>query len=200
MSCFGQETIDSRRLRKRGLRRWRLEIESVLRTLQPRIAAHIPNDGIPRCREVLPRNGVVDGGDANPERQSDLGLPELIRDMTCFFHTTHNPHFVDQVNTTTRGLQIKSHLVDQGGMSEDAPYADIAARLIAIRKSQSDDNQKEWAERHGFSPTQYNNWEKGTRRISVDCAEKLCNLYGITLDFIYRGRRDGLSENIRKAV
>lgn len=166
----------------------------------PSIAAHVPNDGIPRCWEVSPNNGIAYGGDANSESQGNLGLSELIRDMLGLCHTTHNPQFVDQVNTTTRGLRIKSHLVDYKGMSEDAPYADIAARLIAIRKSQSDDNQKEWAERHGFSPTQYNNWEKGTRRISVDCAEKLCNLYGITLDFIYRGRRDGLSENIRKAV
>lgn len=85
-------------------------------------------------------------------------------------------------------------------MNDDAPYANIAIRLMAIRKSQSQDSQKEWAERHGFSPTQYNNWEKGTRRIPVDSAERLCDSYGITLDFIYRGRRDGLSENMRKAV
>jgi transcriptional regulator with XRE-family HTH domain len=76
----------------------------------------------------------------------------------------------------------------------------IGARLRAVRLGFSELNQKEWAGRHGFSETQYNNWETGTRRIPVECAEKLCNTYGLTLDFIYRGRRDGLSETARNVV
>jgi transcriptional regulator with XRE-family HTH domain len=82
-----------------------------------------------------------------------------------------------------------------------AEYAEIGARLRRLRESYGPDlSQRAWAERHNFSPTQYNNWELGTRRIPVDSAEELCNLYGLTLDFVYRGRRDGLSENARKAV
>jgi transcriptional regulator with XRE-family HTH domain len=79
-------------------------------------------------------------------------------------------------------------------------HAEIGARLKAIRAGFSDLNQKEWAGRHGFSETQYNNWETGTRRIPVESAEKLCNIYGLTLDFIYRGRRDGLSDTARKVL
>lgn len=82
----------------------------------------------------------------------------------------------------------------------DAPYAQIASRLLAIREGYSELSQKDWAAKHGFSKTQYNNWENGTRRIPVESAERLCDLYGLTLDFVYRGRRDGLSENARKAV
>lgn len=77
-------------------------------------------------------------------------------------------------------------------------YEEIGTRLKAIRTGLSDLSQKDWAERHGFNKTQYNNWEKGTRRIPVDAAEKLCQTYGLTLDAIYRGRLDGLSENLRK--
>ena len=73
------------------------------------------------------------------------------------------------------------------------PYSDIGARLELIRKGYSDLNQGAWAEKHNFNVTQYNNWEKGVRRIPVDAAERLCDRYGLTLDFIYRGRRDGLS-------
>jgi transcriptional regulator with XRE-family HTH domain len=61
-------------------------------------------------------------------------------------------------------------------------------------------SQKAWAEKHNFNVTQYNNWERGVRRIPVESAEALCDSYGLTLDFIYRGRRDGLSENALKAV
>lgn len=79
-------------------------------------------------------------------------------------------------------------------------FADVAERLRSIREAFSDLNQKDWAAKHGFNQTQYNNWEKGTRRITVDCAEKLSDLYGLSLDFIYRGRRDGLSEKASKAL
>lgn len=58
-------------------------------------------------------------------------------------------------------------------------------------------SQKDWAQKHGFSVTRYNNWETGARRIPVDEADKLCDRYGLTLDAIYRGRLDGLSEKAR---
>lgn len=79
-------------------------------------------------------------------------------------------------------------------------FMDIGARLVALRKSQSDLSQKAWAEKHGFNQTQYNNWENGTRRIPVDDAERLCELYRVSLDFIYRGKRDGLPDSVRKVL
>lgn len=86
-------------------------------------------------------------------------------------------------------------------MAKDAPeFPEIGARLTRIREVFSDLSQKAWAERHGFQQTQVNNWEKGARRIPVESAEKLCTLYGLTLDFIYRGRRDGLSEKASKSL
>lgn len=82
----------------------------------------------------------------------------------------------------------------------DAPqYAEIGARLTSIREAFSELNQKDWAEKHGFSSTQYNNWEKGARRIPVEAAEVLCEKYGLTLDAIYRGAVLGLSDEAKKA-
>lgn len=113
--------------------------------------------------------------------------------------TAHYPHMVDAIKTTISGLRPSSQFVNYGCMSKLEPeFTEIAARLTALRKGLSDLSQKGWAEKHGFNQTQYNNWGKGTRRIPVDDAEKLCQLYGLTLDFIYRGRLDGLSENARK--
>lgn len=82
----------------------------------------------------------------------------------------------------------------------DAQYFDVATRLAAIRTGFTVLNQKEFALKHGFNVTQWNNWESGTRRIPVESAEKLCQLYGVTLDFVYMGRRDGLSEKASKVL
>jgi hypothetical protein len=85
-------------------------------------------------------------------------------------------------------------------MSEPAEHIEIGRRIAALRRAYSDDSQKVWAARHGFSSTQYSNWEAGIRRIPVECAARLCDTYGLTLDFIYRGRIDGLSDTARKKV
>jgi transcriptional regulator with XRE-family HTH domain len=85
-------------------------------------------------------------------------------------------------------------------LMSESQFSSIAARLTAIRSGFSDLNQRAWAERHGFQNTQWNNWEAGLRRIPVESAERLCDAYGVTLDFIYRGRRDGLSETASKVL
>jgi transcriptional regulator with XRE-family HTH domain len=66
-------------------------------------------------------------------------------------------------------------------------HIDIGKRLERFRLVLNL-NQREFAERHGFNPTQYRNWESGSRRISIDCAALLEERYGLTLDFIYLGR------------
>lgn len=86
-------------------------------------------------------------------------------------------------------------------MAKEQPqYPEIGSRLAAVRTGFSELNQTAWARKHGFNQTQYNNWEKGVRRIPVDEAERLCRDYGLTLDFIYLGRRDGLSDSALKRL
>lgn len=85
-------------------------------------------------------------------------------------------------------------------MSDGPEYAEVARRVEAVRLGFSDLNKKAWAEKHNFKQTQYQHWSKGTRRINVDDAQKLCDLYGLSLDFIYRGKLDGLSDNARKVL
>jgi len=111
------------------------------------------------------------------------------------------PPFVDERNTTIGELANSFRSVMTRRMSDEQnQYFHIGDRLRAIREGFSVMNQREWAEKHCFSITQYNNWERGVRRIPVDDAERLCSLYGVSLDFVYRGRRDGLSENASKVV
>lgn len=69
----------------------------------------------------------------------------------------------------------------------------IGARLRTLRENMSGLSQSDWATKHGFSRTQYNNWELGNRRIPIEASERLCQHYGLTLAAIYLGRFDGLS-------
>lgn len=85
-------------------------------------------------------------------------------------------------------------------MTDQPEFHEIGERLARIRRAFSDESQKAWAEKNRFNPTQYNNWEKGSRRIPVEHAMDLCTRYGVTLDFVYRGRSDGLSESLRKSL
>lgn len=79
-------------------------------------------------------------------------------------------------------------------------YPEIGARLKAVREAFSDLDQTAWAAREGIQFTRWNNWETGIRRIPVECAEALAERYGLTLDWIYRGRRDGLSDRASKVL
>ena len=110
------------------------------------------------------------------------------------------PHFVEDCNPTFCGLTALAPRCMAKAMNEQAPYLVIGQRMKAIREAFSDLKQGAWAEKHGFALTQYNNWEKGVRRVPVESAERLCDLYGLTLDFVYRGRRDGLSERASKVL
>ena len=94
-------------------------------------------------------------------------------------------------------------MVNKQAMENAAPrpdYSEIGDRLRTVRVHFGECNQRLWAEKNGFNITQYNHWEKGTRRIPVDAAERLSDRYGLTLDFIYRGRRDGLAEKFSKTL
>lgn len=117
------------------------------------------------------------------------------------------PQFVEECNATIGGLKKSSRPLNYPTsvrgieMVENTnTYSDIGNRLYKIRTAFSDLNQKEWADKHVFQATQWNNWELGSRRIPIERAEKLCALYGLTLDFIYLGRRDGLSEKASKLL
>jgi transcriptional regulator with XRE-family HTH domain len=47
-----------------------------------------------------------------------------------------------------------------------------------------------------ITPQRWSNYVNGHRPISVDLAIALCNRYGLTLDWIYRGRIDGLAVSL----
>lgn len=85
-------------------------------------------------------------------------------------------------------------------VGDDKKYPEIGERLGRVRRAFSDLPRVGWADQLGFNRPQYIHWENGTRRIPIEAAEKLCDLYGLSLDFIYRGRLEGCSASAIKAL
>lgn len=116
--------------------------------------------------------------------------------------TVHNPPLVKFRKPTIGKLPLgATPWQTVATMSDERPdYSEIGRRLRALRLAFGSDSQVAWCEKHNLSQSQWNNWEKGARRISVDSAERLCDAYGVTLDWVYRGRRDGLAETASKVL
>lgn len=78
----------------------------------------------------------------------------------------------------------------------------IAQRLLATRLALTDGtiSQAAFAERAGIARNTYNQWEKGISRPRLDEAMMLCDRYQLSLDWIYLGRRSGLSLQIAERI
>ncbi len=60
--------------------------------------------------------------------------------------------------------------------------------------------QNEFCQRARIAPTTYNQFDKGRQRPAVENAIALCETYGITLDWIYRGDLSGLRFDMATAT
>jgi transcriptional regulator with XRE-family HTH domain len=61
-------------------------------------------------------------------------------------------------------------------------------------------NQAEFAKGAGLAVNTYNQWEQGKKRPDVAGAARICDAHGLTLDYIYRGKTDGLPVAIWKRL
>lgn len=73
----------------------------------------------------------------------------------------------------------------------DAPHREIAERLIAVRLA-NELEQSELCQSLNIQPNTYSQWESGKKRPNLDDAMRLCERFGVTLDWIYRGDPSGL--------
>jgi transcriptional regulator with XRE-family HTH domain len=71
----------------------------------------------------------------------------------------------------------------------------IGDRLEALREA-FNVTQTEFAARAGIAQNTYNQYAKGKNLPRLDFAEKICDEYGVTLDWIYRGEQSGLPVHI----
>lgn len=82
---------------------------------------------------------------------------------------------------------------DQDAVGPPIEYSlrEIGIRLQLTRQAFSL-SQTEFADAAGLTQHAYNQYERGHRRPNIDAAIALCDRYGITLDWIYRGDPSGL--------
>ena len=61
-------------------------------------------------------------------------------------------------------------------------------------------SQVMFALRAGMSPSAYNQYERGKRRLAIDGALKIHDAHGLTLDWIYLGDSSGLKADLTAAI
>jgi transcriptional regulator with XRE-family HTH domain len=76
----------------------------------------------------------------------------------------------------------------------------VALRLAMTRVALGFENQADFAKRANLSQNRYNQYETGERRITIDAAMKLKKAFGISLDWIYDGDRNGLPHAVWSAL
>lgn len=84
-------------------------------------------------------------------------------------------------------------------MDKDEVYSkeNVAKRLKWLREN-TGLTQGKFAKSIGVSNTQYNNWETGRQRLSLEGALSINRVYGTTLDFLFLARRGDLPPELIK--
>jgi DNA-binding XRE family transcriptional regulator len=75
----------------------------------------------------------------------------------------------------------------------------VAARLRMTREAFAME-QHEFADKAGIARNTYNQYEQGQRLPRLDIAVKLCEVYDLTLDWIFRGKLGGLPFNTARTL
>lgn len=80
------------------------------------------------------------------------------------------------------------------------PLAETPRRLRLTRLALGYDNQATFAAAMGMSSQRWNAYEKGREPLPLPVALQLCTMYGVSLDWLYRGRKDGVPIQIRTQI
>lgn len=75
----------------------------------------------------------------------------------------------------------------------------LSGRIVALRRMMG------WTPRQayeacGINKTTWNNYETGSSRPTIDHAAAICDVFGVTLDFVYVGDTSGLSPTKLRAL
>jgi transcriptional regulator with XRE-family HTH domain len=79
-------------------------------------------------------------------------------------------------------------------------YNSIGNRLAAARDALGKISQADVCRAIKVPPNQWNQFETGKRRITIDVAIKFANQYGFTLDWIYRDIPVGLPHELHQRL
>lgn len=74
-----------------------------------------------------------------------------------------------------------------------------ALRLLDLRRA-LELSQVELCKRADLSPSLYNMYETGRRRLTRDSALRLHDTFGVSLDYLFNGDRSGLPERLARKL
>lgn len=77
---------------------------------------------------------------------------------------------------------------------------DVARRLRLVRIALGIQDQRDFGEAANLEQSLYNRFETGKRLLTLQAAMKLCERYGITLDYLYRGDASGLPYKLHNTI
>lgn len=75
----------------------------------------------------------------------------------------------------------------------------VGHRLVALREHH-DKTRAEFATSVGIDPTSYGRIEKGLKPLKADMAFRIAERWGVSMDFLYRGRLTELPENLANSL
>ena len=77
---------------------------------------------------------------------------------------------------------------------------DVARRLRQVRAALGIADQRDFGEAASLEQSLYNRFETGKRLLTLQAAMKLCERYGLTLDYLYRGDPSGLPYKLHNDI
>ena len=81
----------------------------------------------------------------------------------------------------------------------DIDTAAIARRLVLTRAA-TGLIKAEFARRAGIWPNSYGQMELNKKNLTIGQAMKMCDAHGLTLDWLYRNKMDGLPEKLTAKI
>jgi transcriptional regulator with XRE-family HTH domain len=76
----------------------------------------------------------------------------------------------------------------------------IAVRLRDLREKVLEFSQVEFCKRADLTVSGYNQFETGSRRLTLDVALRIRDAFGVPLDYLYRGDRSCVPERIARLL
>lgn len=159
------------------------------RAAKPTISDHISAGILPRARQLLTTGGETERAFATSEVPPSASMSEsrvMIIDAKLFTNC-------EGVKLHGKGMEFVP--LRRQALRMAKRYEAIGKRLEQLREALGI-TQAELCRQIKCQPNRWNQYKQGDRKITLAVAERLCDEYGATLDWIYRDNRSGLPQGL----
>lgn len=90
--------------------------------------------------------------------------------------------------------------MDKIDVRDKGPLKQNVARRLTLLRDVLELNQTEFGEQIGVSQSRYSMWETADRLLPPDIAIKICETFGVTTDWLYRGDPNAMPMDLWKKI